>query len=1150
MKRLVLVLIGVLAAIGLWYASKSLGEGSETPAEAGAASIEDEVSPADVEQPVALDEEPVALVGVDQAAEEPARSTAPDADELDLTTARYARVTAVLPTGTPADEALEIWAWRDQPNERELAGDLTAAHSHDLIGKTTPETDGTFEVAFPDEVERGWLYVRGRYAFSLNAVAIDLTRPEPEIALDLVLGAWVCGTVVVPDGVAAADVDGLEIDLEPNPLAAAGGAVNPFLGRVIEREAEVHDLAFEYRGVSPGPEFSLQVVPDELAAYKSEPFDLEPGGRYDFEIRLMRGGRIVGRVVDPAGQPVEGADVDAQQHPIWFGTGGIDVRSALSGDDGRFELDAVAAGETTLEVEADGFIEAYEKLTVVDQAEHGELLIELSAGARISGRVTFEDGTVAADAEVGVRFDIAGAMGMGGFNAATGASGSARTDESGHFVVTGLGNGPFTVESEALPPGAAEDDETWTARRNGVDPDTEGLELVLLPPVGLSGQVVDLAGEPVESFSVTVALLLENSPIQGIGIERQSESFDDPEGAFRFPRLDRGHFSVRADAEGYASSAPIEVPVPQDEELVITLEPAARVAGTVLGPDGLPFPGADVTLALDLQDLIQSRTGQLDVPETTTDGEGRFLLDGLRRGSANLVARSADTAESAPVGVELVAGETTADVVLALRRGARLTGEVYADGGEPAGGVQVIVQTTAGQHQRIVQTAGDGTFEIDHMTPESYQVIAMMSDLSELGTGGETPDAASMLANMKMKMVTLADEEELHVVLGAPPEFPVVVTGRVTVDGRGLDGLFVQFIPHGQDSLGGMKLATTRDGGEYELQLDAPGTYQIAISRADVSGTSRNSIEYTEDVPSEDEAQLDFELPIGRITGRVEGGGKPLAKARVTLTEDGPVRSGTLIGGHYVDTQTDEDGFYEIDWVRPGTYTLAAGGSTLGGLFGDDPAGFGRQVRAGLEVRENEELGGIDFELRKPGAITGSVVDGAGRPMPEVTIFVETADGAALERFSFVSSDASGRFRYGGLAPGRYRVGARGAGHASEERVAVQVRSDEDSEVELVVTSGATLIVTIVDQDGEPLQVDLVVRDEDDHQVNGQLSIADLTEAFQGGEGFSLTDERVGPLPPGRYRIEATAMDGRTARKLVRVRAGEGEQRVTVKVRE
>ena len=334
MKRLVLALVVLAAAFGLWYASESLHTDSQS-----ATTLADDLEGA-ADRPVSpagLDEKPIAPV-VAEAAESSARSTAPDEPEVDLHTATIVTVATTLPTGTPTDEELTVFAWREEPNERELARELSSSKDADLVGRGLPTGEGRFELPFPKDYARGWITVRGRYSFSAQAVSVDLTTPKPEVAIPLELGAWVRGRITLPTEVPAAQVAGLEVELQPDPMAAAGAGINPFLGATIEREALVRDLTFEYRGVHPGRGWTLQVVPDDLAAHKSRPLELVPGGRYDVEIALMHGGRITGRIVDPAGQPVEGADIDATQHPVWFGAGGIDVRSAFSNADGEFEL--------------------------------------------------------------------------------------------------------------------------------------------------------------------------------------------------------------------------------------------------------------------------------------------------------------------------------------------------------------------------------------------------------------------------------------------------------------------------------------------------------------------------------------------------------------------------------------------------------------------------------------------------------------------------------------------------------------------------------------------------------------------------------------------------------------------------------------------
>ena len=73
-----------------------------------------------------------------------------------------------------------------------------------------------------------------------------------------------------------------------------------------------------------------------------------------------------------------------------------------------------------------------------------------------------------------------------------------------------------------------------------------------------------------------------------------------------------------------------------------------------------------------------------------------------------------------------------------------------------------------------------------------------------------------------------------------------------------------------------------------------------------------------------------------------------------------------------------------------------------------------------------------------------------------------------------------------------------------------------------------------------------VVTDQDGNQVNGLWSLADLMKAFSGG-GFSTDEQRVGPLPPGRYRVEAYAEDGRDAKKTVTL-SGQEERPIRLRL--
>ena len=275
--------------------------------------------------------------------------------------------------------------------------------------------------------------------------------------------------------------------------------------------------------------------------------------------------------------------------------------------------------------------------------------------------------------------------------------------------------------------------------------------------------------------------------------------------------------------------------------------------------------------------------------------------------------------------------------------------------------------------------------------------------------------------------------------------------------------------------------------------------------------------------------------------------GGPVGGVRVTLGVDGPLANGSFTGGQYADVTTDEDGTYRLEWLRPGTYVVGAGGPLLGGFFGETGQDtLGREVRRGLTVAEGDALTGVDFELERPGKIVGRVLGPAGGAVPEAAIFLRNEDGELIDRISMVRTDKTGRFEYAGLSEGRYEVTARTSDEVSHETARVFVRSGEEAEATLVLDSGAMLIVSLTDDDGNPIDCRVVVTGPDGRQLNGMFSYTDLMNIFSSGE-FSMREQRVGPVPPGRYRVEAFTNDGRDARKTVTI-TDQDERRVRLRL--
>ncbi len=1109
-----------------------------------------------------------------------------------------------LPADLPDDEELFAYSLGEAPAMNVLGGWLDDGEEderEEILGRAPVDALGGFRVPFPAGLERGWVAVRGRYAFTSEPIELDLSDgsafeiPAP-VALEL--GAWIHGLVTVPPGVDPEDASPgrLRIKLRPDETSYIGGSGRDRLLAARARLRE--DLSFELRAVRPHSAWKMEVVPDRLAAWVSPLLDLGPGASRALTIELVGGGRILGVVRDDAGDPVAGAEVVAELNPLFMGVGGRKVRSARSAEDGSFTLKAVATGRLTLRAEREGYLDAS---TDAELAE-GETLsgqhLELSRGGRISGRVTWEDGKPVEGAEVKVSFDLSQIGGMGGLNAMRGAEGKGQTDAEGRFEVTGLGLGPFTVVAglrvETTAPqvpqmqvgavGLVGVDEPTAEERSGesvelsgeevrrlealgyaprrgvarldhVPPDTEDLELVLREPDSIRGRVIDHDGVPVSSFSVIARLRVEGGgPLAGmIPSETRHERIEDPQGLFRVEGVWEGTWEVLATAEGFGRPEPVRVEVPEPDgapPVVIALVPAAGISGSVLDPEGQPVEGARVTLHLGLEDISRLTDGRESLPSAGTDAEGAFELEGLTPGSVELVASADGLADSETRSFALEPGQVIRDQVFTLRTGATLTGEVFDAEGEPAVGVMVIAQiptNPVGGGQQGSRTDSAGFFEFTHLTPGNYQVIAMLG-----GSGGMADgelDLTGLMESMKFTFVELKEGEETHVLLGAPPANPVRVHGRVTLAGEPAAGVYMQFMRTEGGGMDSMRMGGTDEEGRYEQILAEPGEYYVAIGKLQDVG-AQQSVEYNRQIPEdEEEVRLDFELPTGRISGRIIGpGGEPAGGARATITAEGAIRSGTLFGGQYAEVSADEAGRYELDWLRPGTYAVAAGGVLFGGLFGGTGKDtLGRQVRHGVVVEEGSWIRNVDFRLHEPGILSGTVTGAGGQPVAGAAIFVRDEGGIVLERLSMTVTDGSGGFSYSGLAPGRYTVCARTTALTTQAEASVQIRERDTTEVQLTLDEGTLLLVDLTDRSGNRVQASLEVIDEHGRQVNGMYSLADLMAAQ--GSGLDMALERIGPLPPGTYKVTARTADGRSASKPVSLSPGQGERKLKLRVK-
>jgi len=1086
--------------------------------------------------------------GLDQVAPIPeteagtARSSESDKLTYAPNEGRWIAGQVLFPEGVLRGDGLEVFALEHEigyPSflRRSWATDDEENTAPGIGSSAAVDDEGRFRIAVA-EGQDAYLMLRGRYLYLPIAQQVP-EDAEATVELEPVVGACITIDPRTSDGTPAGEAkfkfDTSTDDQAFNPLAPAGGR-----GLNVSLRGPLTEALIELRALPVDAEYKLLVLPETWAAQQHRIDSLVPHETKHIELKLTRGGRVSGVVADQLGNPIEGAELAAALPGQTFGFGDQEVRSTLSAADGTFTLEAVCSLGVSLRATHDEYLDSKKVRTEVGEGEHRQgISLELEDGKIITGRVTHESGEPAAGVSVRASFDQAFLAGPSAFNALRGASGQAKTSSDGQYAITGLGGGPFVIQCETS--GAT--DTKLTARRDNVAAGAENVDLRLHPPLGLWGRVTDTDGRPLAAFEIRATRRVESS-MGSLGLESKSTSVSDAEdGAFFLEDLLEGSWEVSAIADGFRSLEPAEVSLPADTEkdpLAIVVVATAMFSGTVVSPTGERVGGALIEVDSGQPNWMAQLSQSLAAPKATSEEDGSFLLEGVPPGAVALFASADGFAPGASVSMNVDPGERVDDVELQLILGGKLTGEVYNDEGKLASGMMVMANSMS-MDQSMTTTDALGHFEIDGMSPGSYQVIAMdrRADMSGMDDG----NMSGLMKSMKMGQADIKDGEETHITIGAPPANPVRVHGRVTHGGAAFTNAIVTFYPSGAKLYEHLKFTDLDEQGAYEIVVDGPGEYVAIVQRIGGAPGQQQNIEYSREIPELTDFRLNFELPLGRISGLVVGPDRqPRAGVRITLSPAGGIRSDSMLGGQYAEIQTGADGKFDLPALRPGEYTVSAGGAALFNAGGE--ASLGRVTRD-FKVGENQWVEDANFTLSEPGSIEVSVTDAAGAPISGAYIFVRNSEGQITEPFSLAQTDGTGRFEQHGLAPGEYTVTSRKGELVSIESAPVPVRAGNRSKLATRIEEGSILWIRIRDKEG-PRRATIRIVDSTDREWGGMFGMEDLQVLYLDG-GFSPNEHRVGPLPPGKYRVYAES-DGLSAAKPVTLRGNE-ERKLTVRLK-
>ncbi|HPF14449.1 MAG TPA: carboxypeptidase-like regulatory domain-containing protein, partial [Planctomycetota bacterium] len=1025
----------------------------------------------------------------------------------------------------------------DAPWERNTRGSV--------LYKVPAARDGSFQVPMPAWRPALFVQVLGDHVYRSAPVSIPRGLGQEPLVIDLELGVHVIGTL---QGKGAS----LEGFVRTYQAKALDQALNPTSqnnqGRFYTRsDAEGH---FELRGLPPREALSLEALPENLARTIQAVGPIVAGQTVEVLLELGAGRSLQGRVTDPEGKPIAGATVLIHADEGPFSNAERELRRVTSGQDGRFEASGLPVAGCTLRAHHPAYL-ASEVRKIDATTPPGELVLHLEMGKQIHGRTEWADGSPAPHLQVTTILNPAQLKGMEGlvFTRNMTSAPTAESDSEGRFVLRGMADLPYDLTARG-----EKDGNPIVGRTDAVRPRSEE-EIVIT--VGLfptlDGQFVDDQGEPIPEYTLFFRRASKGEFItlyEGQALRR----IQDPEGRFHLIGLDPGTWQVQARAERFVLTPPAEVTLPREPGAapwVLQGTPAGWVDGVVLDPEGQPFEGARVRLEHSgLAVSVQLEVGPLD-PEAVSQADGSFSLGPLPLAPHAIRAHATNLCPSETWTLDLTDGRPIDGIVLNLRQGGALSGEVLDDTGSPSPGrmITVVASDSPGDNH-TTQTDAKGSFLVEHLEPGDYQVVAMqgMRAIAEALEQKEV-DIAGITGGMKTATAKIVDGETTHVVLGTPPSQPIRVEGSVTLGGQAVTSGFVSFSANGRPIVDNLAITNLDKSGHFETVLDGAGRYRITVQRVGGSMLEQSTCEFVRDIPAEDQVVVHLELPEGRISGQVlDASGKPAGNVRLSVFAEGATSTDTMLGGSYVETLTGPEGKFDVRGLQAGSYYVSAGGAQPLGVGGRTLGGHapGRVSSDTLVLKEGEWIDNLRLKLRDPGTLRATLVDEAGAPVAGASIFVRDAKGRALEAFSLITSDDSGVCEYQGIAPGSYTVSARTADLASQEIGPFAIESGEATAVRLVLQPGTVLHLSFRDTDGQPSAARIQVLGPEGQDMARLFGMQDMQRLYS-KDPYEESERLLGPLPPGPYRIQAV-IQGESVEKSVRLR-GEASKRLTLRAR-
>ncbi|HET6201702.1 MAG TPA: carboxypeptidase-like regulatory domain-containing protein [Planctomycetota bacterium] len=868
--------------------------------------------------------------------------------------------------------------WALPRAEAEAAFRAAGGRTPSLAATAGP--DGSFEIAAPANLPPFSLEVRSDFArdprgFTGDRFNLDEAARAEGIVIELEPAGRLAGSIRTPSGAVPVQAMlhlrvetsryGFGVELDASGGFAAGG-LRP--GRF--------EAAAGAEGFSPSDPTTVEIVVGKTA-------------HADFLLHVES--YVSGRVVDDRGNAIHGAMVRLEgEHARESGTHGSPLDS--TGPQGAFRIGSVVPGKYKVSASAPQTLRSQElEVEIPPDGGREDLRLVLPRGRFLAGRVLDPGRLPARGATVRARIDEEAWRREHGRSGMPAVSQEATTDSRGSFRIEGLEGGPFILEASYEKKGYVE--------VRGIEPDADGIEIVLGAPGSVSGRVLDAdTGEPVRRFIVRPMRVVRQGS-GGSGEGGNEEPFDSASGAFELSGLKPGVHDLTFRAEGFLETTVELIEVGEGtrrDGIEVRMSRGRTLSGWVLeSGSGAPVPRAEVSWTQRKPKGESPFSRDSESGRAESGANGSFEIRGLAPGSVDLRVPKAGFVPRSQT-VEVVAASSSDGVRIELSRGGSVEGFVFEANRSPIEGAQVRVDAAGSFGGDVPKAVTDasGRFRIGGLAPGPHDVRAVVGK------------------RVFQKTASVADGEvariEFAVTSGA-----CTVSGRVLRGTEGVPGLRVAAFPEGfSGDASVLPSCVTDASGAFLLEGVAPGKTDLEILRplAPAGGPTPRFFFFPIEIPEEPRLAFDVRLPPGAIEGRVvrKADGSPLPGIEVNA---GPLdlpreRRRRWFGASAI---TDAQGFYRIGDLEPGGYSIHAQ------LRESE---YAPALIERVEVVEGP-IARADLALARGGSLAVTVSDPDGKPLSDATVLIGRVGESGG---SGIQTDDRGVARGIGLSPGRWKA--------------------------------------------------------------------------------------------------------------------------------